>query len=334
VTKEEPLSIDEEKSKPAEEKPKEKLICPSCRLLYEKMTVCIRCGSALVKEIPSRQGEESKSSDTAEVEKEELHSAHSPEVKKEKLKTDDSPEINKPPLRPTYSPDVKKTPPQVQTSEKRATEEPFEDIEKKGNLQGKGKKKTPRLILEGLSVVILIAIGVFFLWSMYSHFFTHRSPPSASSSGSVIPSTTSPPASPTAMVGETQEGEKKQPEESSITNESGEVEGIKDLLEKVRQANLQKNIDLFMSCYSTDFKDREGKRRATLESWKKFDYLDLSYDLKEHSISTDTAQAYVEWLMRISPKIGGKPQESKTVLDVTLKREDGSWRIKETRLVS
>jgi ketosteroid isomerase-like protein len=89
-----------------------------------------------------------------------------------------------------------------------------------------------------------------------------------------------------------------------------------------------------MSCYSTDFKDREGRRKATLESWEKFNYLDLSYDLKEHSISTDTAQAYVEWLMRISPKIGGKPQESKTVLDVTLKREDGSWRIKETRLVS
>ena len=39
-----------------------------------------------------------------------------------------------------------------------------------------------------------------------------------------------------------------------------ELEGIRTLLENVRQGNLLKNIELFMACYSPSFKDREGKR--------------------------------------------------------------------------
>jgi ketosteroid isomerase-like protein len=287
------------------------------------MTVCIRCGSALVKELPSQQEEVPKPS-------------HAPEAKKEDLQAAQSSEAKNEPLKPTYSPEVKKAPPQVQTSEKRPTEKPLKDVGKKANLLGKSKKKALRLLFEGLSIVILIAIGIFFLWSTYSHFATKRSGPSTPSSKEApgpILRNASPPPNATPTVADPQEKGEKQSAQSSPLDESGEIEGIRDLLEKVREANLQKNIDLFMSCYSTDFKDREGKKRATLESWGKFNYLDLSYDLKRHSISADTTNARIEWLMRISPKIGGQPQESKTVLDVTLKKEDGGWRIKETKLV-
>ena len=145
---------------------------------------------------------------------------------------------------------------------------------------------------------------------------------------SLIPNTTSISANPTATVGEPQEEAETQSVQGSSINELGGVDGIKDLLEKIRQANLQNNIDLFMSCYASDFKDREGKRRATLESWEKFNYLDMSYDLKQWSISLDTAEARVGWLMRISPKSGGQPRESKTVLDVPFKKEEDSWKIK------
>jgi len=36
---------------------------------------------------------------------------------------------------------------------------------------------------------------------------------------------------------------------------------------------LQKDIDLFISCYASDFKNREEKKKATIDNWKKFDYL-------------------------------------------------------------
>jgi ketosteroid isomerase-like protein len=324
MTKEEPIASDEKKNKTKEEKPNGKLICPNCKLLYEKMTVCIRCGATLVKEIPSQPVEKPKPS-------------YRPEVKKEKLKADDSPEVKKDPLKPAYPPKIKGEPPQVQTPEKRSTDKLIENIGKSASTPRKSKKTSLRLVLEGLSVFILIAIGIFFLWSIYSHFATGRSGPGTSAleeATSLVPQSASPPTHQTTTVAEPQEKEEKQPTRSSPMNESQEIEGIKDLLEKIRQANLQKNIDLFMSCYSADFKDREGKKRATLESWGNFNYLDLSYDLKRHLISADTAKARVEWLMRISPKIGGQPQENKTALDVTFKKEDDGWKIKETKPVS
>jgi rRNA maturation endonuclease Nob1 len=39
------------------EKPKEKFICPKCKILYESMKSCIKCGGPLVKQGPSQEGE-------------------------------------------------------------------------------------------------------------------------------------------------------------------------------------------------------------------------------------------------------------------------------------
>jgi ketosteroid isomerase-like protein len=115
------------------------------------------------------------------------------------------------------------------------------------------------------------------------------------------------------------------------STEIQEIRNIETLLENIRQANLKKDIDLFLSCYASNFKDREGKKKATLSFWTKFDYLDLSYDLKNSSISGDTAKVKVEWVIRISPITGGQQQKSKANLDVKLKKEEGGWKIEEVK---
>jgi hypothetical protein len=161
--------------------------------------------------------------------------------------------------------------------------------------------------------------GIYALWSFYSYYTAKPSGPSIPVSEEA--------ASHTATVEEPQE---KAPSPS----ETWELEKIKDLLEKIRRGHLQKNIDLFMSCYSTDFRDREKKERATLESWENFNYLALSYELKRHTISGDTANVRVEWLMKFAPRGGGQPRESRSVLDVILKKEDNDWKIKEIISVS
>jgi hypothetical protein len=111
-------------------------------------------------------------------------------------------------------------------------------------------------------------------------------------------------------------------------------EKINSLFGKIRQANLEKKIDLFMSCYTVDFKDRNGKRLEALETWDNFDYLDLSYELKRLAVTTQTAQVRVEWRINISPKNGGPPQKTERLLDVTLKKEDGHWKIREIKPAS
>ena len=113
-----------------------------------------------------------------------------------------------------------------------------------------------------------------------------------------------------------------------------EAEKISSLFENIRQANLQKDIDLFVSCFSHDFNGMESKRQDTLRMWENYNYLSLSYHLKKQTVSGDTANVTLEWLVRTSRKTGGQPQDGRTLLDVTLKREEGLWKIKEIKPLS
>jgi hypothetical protein len=319
-TKEKPISRAEEKNKTKEQKPNGKLICPACEIIYEKMTTCIRCGATLVRQNPSQEKREPKPPQTLapkeEIHEEALKVVHPPEVKKEA------------PKKP-YSPEVKKEPPHVQAPEKLGVEKLPGDIRRSVSTSRKSKKNFLRLPFGGFGVLILIIVAIYLLWSMYSYFATKRSGPITSTSqenfGQILPDPSVPKTDSSAVLNR-EESEKKQPTQ--------EIEGIKGLLEKIRQANLQNNIELFMSCYTADFKDREGKKRTTLESWANFNYLELSYDLKKHSISSNSANARVEWLMQISPKTGGRPEKNKTLLDVTFEKEDGSWKVKEIKPVN
>jgi len=167
----------------------------------------------------------------------------------------------------------------------------------------------PLMIAGGLFVLVF-ALGYFF-WQEPS---SSHTPPSKEI------------ASPSAGI--------PSPQSQSPVSEKKEAEKIRSLFENIRQANLKKNIGLFMSCYSHDFEDKEGKRLAVLETWENFNYLDLSYRLKKQTSTGDTADVRVEWLIRTSPKAGGQPQDSRTVLNVTLSREEGNWKIKATRSAS
>jgi hypothetical protein len=121
---------------------------------------------------------------------------------------------------------------------------------------------------------------------------------------------------------------------SAASAEPGEGERIKHLFETIRKANLQKRIDLFMSCYAADLKDRSGKRAATLETWDHFDYIDLAYEFKGQTITGHTAKVRVEWWIKTTQKNGGAPQESRSTSEVSLKKEEGEWKIGEIKPVS
>ncbi|MBM4347023.1 MAG: hypothetical protein FJ107_02700 [Deltaproteobacteria bacterium] len=113
-----------------------------------------------------------------------------------------------------------------------------------------------------------------------------------------------------------------------------EKKKIKSLFETVKQANLRQDIDLFMACFSHDYTNKEKKRAEALKTWSQFSYLHLSYDLKKKMISGDTADIRLEWLIKSSEKVGGKPEESRIVFETVLKKENGSWKIREIKPVS
>jgi len=168
----------------------------------------------------------------------------------------------------------------------------------------------PSLAITG-GILITIAVGGYLLW-VKSNTYSH-------SQGSIPISQTKPSVK----------------DQGSLSlPKVREDQKIKALFEAIRRANLEKKIDVFMSCYAADFKDKGEKRLAILENWEHFDYLDLSYDFKRLTVTTRTAQVRVEWLSNLSPKNGGTPEKTISVLDVSLTKEDGHWKIGKITPVS
>lgn len=284
---------------PPEEAPgEEKLICPKCKAVYDTGKFCKKCGSPLpirtkpiVVEPP------------IETQKEAFREIPPPQ----------------PPEQQTVQPVVS-----VEIGEPEKSVEVRIPEKKTDIRQIKPAKKKPvfrHLYIGVASAIIVIVIGGYLLWPKYSYLIKKQPPSSIGLIQKVEPPSDAPVAHPP---------QKTQPIIPKVS-EAKEVEAIKNLLENIRQANLQKNIDLFMSCYSLEFKEREERRRNTLENWKNFDFLELSYELKRRSISGDTATGRVEWFILTSPKGGGQAQEGKAVLDVTFKKENGGWKIKEIK---
>ncbi len=168
----------------------------------------------------------------------------------------------------------------------------------------------PLTLTTGGIILLLIIGGGYLFWQQY--------PPSVKPISSEVTSSSPLPRPPDP---ETMRGD-------------NEVQKIESVFENIKRANIQKDIDLFMSCFSRDFKGAEGKRRDTLKMWETFNYHDLSYDLKRQTISGDMADVRLEWVVKTSERMGGKPHNGKTVLDVTLKREDGRWKIKGIKPVA
>ena len=178
-----------------------------------------------------------------------------------------------------------------------------------GSITSSGFRPLPVLVASAI-IILMVAAG-YFLWPQRQQ-SDMPIPKKETASTSTSPSMKSPPVAPIDQ----------------------EVQKIGSLFENIRQANLQKDIDLFVSCFSRDFDGMEGKRRETLKMWENYNYLNLSYHLKKQKVSGDTAKVTLEWLVRTSQKTGGQLQDGRSVLDVTLKREEGLWKIKEIKSLS
>ena len=304
-----PLVLKEDTSQEGDETDahkKNKKVCPKCRVIYEKEERCVKCKSKLVPTESLEQKVEEKAEDL--FEEKERPPVHVPPMKQEEPS---APSPERDTFKINVAPDVKEEPSQSPILSRRAKRLLEDRI---SNLCDSGKRNSI------LSPLPLAVAGVIIVIAVVAYLSTMGPEPSASTSGD--PVVLSPAVSSSPPVNPSPQGEEP------------EIEKIKALLDNIQKANLQKNIDLFMSCYALDFKDREEKKRSTIENWKNFNYTDLSYNVKNQTVSGDTASIEVEWLTKISQNKDSQPRENRTVIDASLKKEDGSWRIKETRTAS
>jgi len=345
------------------------LICPNCKILYERSTNCIKCGSPLIEKTSSEK-EELKTSPQPEIKKETLSVqkakgrkdepkvVHPSETKKKTPPTP-TPKVKKKETEKKSISDMEKTHHEVLTNGKSSSDRFPSETKREVSRPKETQIRIPSLSFQKVSILIVILIGVYLLWSIYSY-FTAKKPgtgaPPSKETASLLPSRSATPTKPRAPLKEpkianneksekrppvSEKGSSVSPSVSSIpivsktpVSDEKEIENIKNLFENIRQANLQKNIDLFLSCYSMAFKDREGKKKETIKNFENFNYINLSYNMKKHSISGDTAVVRIEWLIQFSPKAGGQTQKSKILLDVNLNKESGGWKIKNIKTIS
>jgi len=390
------------------ETPRKKLICPSCKIIYERGTSCVRCGAALVSQTPSKEKEQKSSDAESNLSPSEpdgleatfgltfpkgMEESKSSEIEPNpppsesdglqdlflrRTSTDPSEASDRRPgtaskqpspsspkgqqdagatergkkkgLRATPTPELSLEEQflQAQTPEQPVAKKSANDLLNGVTFLSKLKKDYRRLGLEAGSIMVMVLA----LWSVYSYFAKPKQPETGAPISKAVavqipprPASQPPPVTNAVEPGESKNIEGPAPLSKEATPvpsslpeppktppaETQEAGSIKTLLENVRQSNLKKDIDLFVSCYASDFENMEARKRATLAYWEKFNYLDLSYDIRNLSISVETAKAKVEWLIKTSLKGGGQYQENKSVLEVAFKKEDGRWRIKEVK---
>ena len=97
----------------------------------------------------------------------------------------------------------------------------------------------------------------------------------------------------------------------------------------LREAQLRKDIVLFMSVYSLTYPELDNKRASTLKAWEGFDFTNLVFTIdKIQSIDPDNAIARVTWYMDTKNRRTQDLLSSTQTFQVRFAKELGKWRIR------
>jgi hypothetical protein len=114
----------------------------------------------------------------------------------------------------------------------------------------------------------------------------------------------------------------------SPLKEEIDLKGVKELLEKIKRANLEKDPELFESCYSSDYEGLDKRKQKALRLWKDFDFIHLEYTLKDSIIKEKEGTIRVGWDMKVRSRDTGEIKDLKDDLTVFLIKDGDLWRIR------
>jgi hypothetical protein len=113
-----------------------------------------------------------------------------------------------------------------------------------------------------------------------------------------------------------------------------EQEELVNLLTKIREAQLKKDIHLFMEAYSPDFPEAGQKRDTTLTIWKKYNYLDSQFKLTDLQGETPTTiLGKVIWNIKTQDQKNGSIRIVTKTYQVTFSKGSGKWLIYNLKAV-
>jgi len=105
-------------------------------------------------------------------------------------------------------------------------------------------------------------------------------------------------------------------------------EQIQVLFNTLREAQLKKDLTLFLSCYSPSYPGLAEKRQQTQKAWEEYSFTNMFYFLDEVTpVAADQARVRITWELQAQPRAGGETLTATQVFRVELKREGGAWKI-------
>jgi len=111
--------------------------------------------------------------------------------------------------------------------------------------------------------------------------------------------------------------------------EANLTEQLQKELSILRDAQLRKDIVLFMSVYSLTYPELDNKRASTLKSWKSYDFTNLVFTVdKIQSIDPDNAIAWVTWYIDTKNRQTEELSSNIQTFQVRFVKELGKWRIR------
>jgi hypothetical protein len=101
------------------------------------------------------------------------------------------------------------------------------------------------------------------------------------------------------------------------------------VLSNLREANLKKNIDLYMSVYSPLFPNLDDKRKNMLKIWDAYDYTSMAFTLDDvRLVDATNANAKATWYIDAKNLRSGDTTSVKQIYQITFIKEQGKWRIR------
>jgi hypothetical protein len=138
----------------------------------------------------------------------------------------------------------------------------------------------------------LFFIGALIFFLFITYFSLLSKIPSAGTTVALHPKSLEKPLSASEPAGAPQV---HQIQPAARPTEISEREEVQGLLDQVRKAQMDKDINLFLKAYSPTYPNLDEKKKSLLKSWQKYNYLDVTFNIgniqkkNPHTISAEVA---------------------------------------------
>jgi hypothetical protein len=125
----------------------------------------------------------------------------------------------------------------------------------------------------------------------------------------------------------TNQATEEHPPAVSVTPETTD---LMELLNQIREAQLKKDIQLFMGAYSPNFPDLAQRRDLMLTIWQRYDYLDAQFQLSDITIKNSMLiLGKVTWVIKARDRQINAMKIFTKSYQVYFSKDSGKWLIQK-----